>query len=97
MRVEGLLKAGGMMPSEEPRWLDVYRALPPIEEPSFYRAARGDVRPVFYPEDVARMQFYQQHPNATVDLQDTRSLSPCQWFLKEQPLHGQHVLGSSAS
>ncbi|KAH7957660.1 hypothetical protein HPB52_021097 [Rhipicephalus sanguineus] len=54
-RVEGLLKAGGMMPSEEPRWLDVYRALPPIEEPSFYRTARGDVRPVFYPEDVARM------------------------------------------
>ncbi|XP_037514663.1 28S ribosomal protein S23, mitochondrial isoform X1 [Rhipicephalus sanguineus] len=92
-RVEGLLKAGGMMPSEEPRWLDVYRALPPIEEPSFYRTARGDVRPVFYPEDVARMQFYQQHPNATVDLQDTRSVPPCRRFLKEQPPLGQHALG----
>ncbi|KAH6937163.1 hypothetical protein HPB50_025809 [Hyalomma asiaticum] len=82
-RVEGLLKAGGL--SEEPRWLDVYRALPPIEEPSYYRTAAGDVRPIFYPEDVNRMQFYRQHANVIVDLQDTTSLSPCQRFLKEQP------------
>ncbi|XP_037565602.1 28S ribosomal protein S23, mitochondrial isoform X1 [Dermacentor silvarum] len=83
-RVEGLLKAGGMQPSEQPLWLDVYRAFPPIEEPSFYRTAGGDVRRIFYPEDVARMQFYQQYANTTVDLQDTRNLSPCQRFLKEQ-------------
>nr|XP_050039649.1 28S ribosomal protein S23, mitochondrial-like [Dermacentor andersoni] len=83
-RVEGLLKAGGMQPSEQPLWLDVYRAFPPMEEPSFYRTARGDVRRIFYPEDVTRMQFYRQHAKTTVDLQDTRNMSPCQRFLKEQ-------------
>ncbi|KAH7958794.1 hypothetical protein HPB49_005169 [Dermacentor silvarum] len=58
-RVEGLLKAGGMQPSEQPLWLDVYRAFPPIEEPSFYRTAGGDVRRIFYPEDVARIAYSQ--------------------------------------
>ncbi|XP_070389596.1 small ribosomal subunit protein mS23 isoform X1 [Dermacentor albipictus] len=59
-RVEGLLKAGGMQPSEQPLWLDVYRAFPPMEEPSFYRTARGDVRRIFYPEDVTRMPLPKQ-------------------------------------
>ncbi|KAK8771944.1 hypothetical protein V5799_024811 [Amblyomma americanum] len=95
-RVEGLVKAGGMQPSEQPLWLDVYRAFPPLEEPSFYRTvtATSPVRSILYPEDVARMQFYREHGNTSVDLQNTTELSPCQRFLQEssRPDQSQQVM-----
>lgn len=84
-RVEGLIKAGGMLPADQPLWLDVYRAFPPVEEPSFYRSAAGSgpVRPILYPEDVARAKFYREHGSTPVDLQNSSELSACQKFLQQ--------------
>ena len=55
IRVEGMLKAGGLSYEDRPIWFTVYKAFPPQVSPSYHReACHKPVVNILYPEDLVR-------------------------------------------
>ncbi|XP_046744651.1 probable 28S ribosomal protein S23, mitochondrial [Diprion similis] len=82
-RTSGLLRAGAMKEEDKPLWFDIYEAFPPKDEPRFDRPiVAGNIRDIFYEEDVIRAKFHKDHPTQPfLRLEDTSGLSQTQKFI----------------
>ncbi|XP_015518314.1 small ribosomal subunit protein mS23 isoform X1 [Neodiprion pinetum] len=82
-RTSGLLRSGAMKEEDKPLWFDIYEAFQPKDEPRFDRPiSTGNIREIFYEEDVIRAKFHKDHPSLPfVHLNDTSRLSQTQKFI----------------
>ncbi|XP_066944284.1 small ribosomal subunit protein mS23 isoform X2 [Macrobrachium rosenbergii] len=75
-----------MKPADKPLWYEVYEAFPPKLEPKFDRKVHEkQIRPILYPEDMHRAQFYKKYgsPGSIRLSEDSKRPTLCQLFIEE--------------
>jgi len=66
-RLEGMVKVGAISNVDIPIWFNVYKRFPPRRPPDAERPlVQKPLKPILYPEDNLRAQFYKTYHNSTM-------------------------------
>ena len=66
-RLEGMVKVGAITDSDIPIWFQIYKRFPPRRPPDAERPlVLKTLKPILYPEDNLRAQFYQTYHNSNL-------------------------------
>ncbi|CAB0020785.1 unnamed protein product [Nesidiocoris tenuis] len=72
-RITNLIRTGAMKLDERPLWYEVYQSFPPATPPRYDNPApAGEIRKIFYPEDLIRAKvkdqsFFRHNSNTIIN------------------------------
>ncbi|BET00074.1 Mitochondrial ribosomal protein S23 [Nesidiocoris tenuis] len=83
-RITNLIRTGAMKLDERPLWYEVYQSFPPATPPRYDNPApAGEIRKIFYPEDLIRAKYYSaMRTTPAANLVEDGRPSHCQVFLE---------------